>query len=102
MNSIRVLVAFAAMSVSAAFAGPLHAMGPAPTEATPVGAAAAQPARSEGVNSVVLSNLATATAATSAHNKALLSRGDECRKRVHDGVIKPSATAQMHCLLSRD
>lgn len=100
MKTIRIVIACAAMTASAAFAGPLHPMGPSPTGAVP--AAAAMPTQPLDVNSVVLANLATAKAATSAHNNALLARGDLCAKRVRIGLIKPTATAQMNCLLARD
>lgn len=38
-------------------------------------------------------------AATQAHNAALLSRRDQCVALVHQGVIKPTASAQLACIL---
>lgn len=38
-------------------------------------------------------------AATQAHSAALLSRRDQCVALVHQGVIKPTASAQLACIL---
>lgn len=38
-------------------------------------------------------------AATQAHNSALMSRRNQCVELVRQGVIKPTATAQLNCIL---
>ncbi|WP_423600937.1 hypothetical protein [Roseateles sp. MS654] len=43
--------------------------------------------------------LGRSQAATQAHNTALLSRRDQCVALIHQGVIRPTAKAQLACLL---